>query len=99
MLYLSVGEIDNLEATVDLSWVQDAISWNTKSIYRLRVLDYNHPTAELIAMPFLESPDSTDVQAIRAMDKLARNNSLSALVESSVYQEASLKVIRCWSPR
>ena len=90
LIYLGVGEIDNLKATVDLPWVQDAISEvEHQVIDRLSALGNSHPdvTAQLIAMPFLESPDSADVHAIRAIAKLGRRNSLSALVESSVYQD------------
>ena len=90
LLYFGVGEIGNLEAVLDLPWVQDAVSeMEYDVIYRLRGLAYDDAktVSEVIAMPFLQSLDSTDAHAIWAMDKMERGNSLSALVDSPVYQD------------
>ena len=90
LLYFGVGEIGNLEAVLNLPWVQDAVSEREYDvIYRLRGLAYDDAktVSEVIAMPFLQSLDSTDAHAIRAMDKMEKENSLSALVDSPVYQD------------
>ena len=73
-----------------LPWVQDAISDTEYAVLNwLSALGYedSEATTAVIAMPFLESPDTTDVLAIRAMHRLAAEGALSALVDSAPFQE------------
>ena len=89
LLYLGVGKIDNLEAALRLPWLHKGISDTEYDvIYWLRALDHWEADAasEVIAMPFLESPDATDALALQAMHRLATEGVLSALIESSLFQ-------------
>ena len=89
LMYLGVGRIDNLQASLRLPWVQDAIADTEYDLlYSLRALDYHdvEAAAAVIPMPFLESPDATDALAIRAMRRLATHGVLSALIDSALFQ-------------
>ena len=90
LVYLGVGNIDNLRAVLLLPWVQDAITDTEYDLlYWLRALDYQDADAasEVIAMPFLESPDVTDALAIRAMYALAAEGVLHYLVPTALFQD------------
>ena len=89
LLYLGVGKIDNLQAVLRLPWVQNAISDTEYDVlYHLRVLDYDDPevVTKVVSMPFLASPDATDALALRAIHRLTTKGVLSALVDTSIFQ-------------
>ena len=90
LVYLGVGYIANLKAVLNLPWVQDTISETEHNvIYWLRAMDSEdeQATASIIAMPFLQVSDTTDVLAIRGMHTLARRGRLPALVDHSTFQD------------
>ena len=89
LLYTGAGDIANLRALLNLPWVQDAISEIEYGIiYWLRALNYrtSQAVSAIVAMPFLESPDATDALAVRAMNRLATEGVLSALVDAPLFQ-------------
>ena len=84
LLYIGVSDIPNLRATLGLAWVQDAISEvEYDAIYWLENLGHEDvPTlAAIIAMPFLHTPDTTDVLALRSMRRLAHEEALAPLTD------------------
>ena len=66
-----------------------SLKLSTTSSTRLAILDDYDPqaTSEILAMPFLISPDTTDVLAIMGMTRLAWYGHLPALTEHSVFRE------------
>ena len=90
LLYVGAGEIANLDAVLGLSWLQDAISETEFDIIEwLENVAFYDPQAtnRLIEMPFLESPDTTDVLALRGMANLGYGRTLAAVTESAIFQE------------
>ena len=87
-LYIGVSDIPSLRATLDLAWVQDAISeveydainW----LSNLGAEDVPN-LAAIIAMPFLQTPDTTDVLALRSMHRLANKEALAPLIEHASF--------------
>ena len=81
--YIGVSDIPSLRATLDLAWVQDAISeLEYDAINWLSNLGAEDVPnlAAIIAMPFLHTPDSTDVLALRSMHWLANKEALAPLI-------------------
>ena len=84
LLYIGVSDIPSLEATLGLPWVQDAISE-----VEYDVIDWlgnlgAHDTsilATIITMLFLQTPDTTDVLALRSMHRLAQEEALAPLMD------------------
>ena len=84
LLHIGVSDIPSLEATLGLPWVQDAISE-----VEYDVIDWlgnlgAHDTpilATIITMLFLQTPDTTDVLALRSMHKLAQEEALAPLMD------------------
>ena len=90
LLYIGVGEIPNLEATLGLPWVQDAISdVERDALDHLKGIGYYDPAvvAAIIPMPFLQVLDRTDTLALRSIRRLASDGALAALVEHPVFQD------------
>ena len=90
LLYIGASNIANLEATLELAWVRDGISETEGDAIRwLQSLNYNDQEAAsaVIAMPFLATLEYDDVLAIRGMGRLAYNSQLSAVTETSAWQE------------
>ena len=74
-LYTGVDNIDDLRVALDIPWIQDGISEIEYEVLdQLNELGYSAPSEvvqNIIAMPFLESPDVTDVLALQGMRNLA----------------------------
>ncbi len=90
LLYIGAGDIANLEAALGLSWLQDSISETEFDIIDwLRSVAFYDPqsTNRLITMPFLASPDTTDVLALMGMSNLGWKGTLAALTESAIFQD------------
>ena len=90
LLYIGATDIANLEAVLELPWVQDAITENEhETIHRLQSLNYREAKIAglVITMPFLASVETDDVLAIRGMNKLASRGLLPALVEHPAFQD------------
>ena len=88
LLYIGVSDIPSLRATLGLAWVQDAISEvEYDTIDWLENLDYEDVPnlAAIIAMPFLHTPDTTDVLALRSMHRLANEEALAPLIEHASF--------------
>ena len=90
LLYMGADEIANLAALLRLSWVQDSISETELDIINwLGSLTYydSQATNRLITMPFLESPDTTDVLALRGMTNLGWEGTLAVLTDHAIFQD------------
>ena len=88
--YLDTPSPANLYAALNLSWVQDDISETEYDIIdSLGALDFDAPDVvfQLLSMPFLISPDTTDALAIQGMENLADGGRLSALTDHSIFQD------------
>ncbi len=87
---MAAEDIDNLKAALRLSWVQDEVSETEYDvIHWLRALDFDATDVvfQLLSMPFLLSPDTTDVLAIRGMKKLAYEGRLAPLTDHAIFQD------------
>ena len=85
---LGYEDIPSLRATLGLAWVQDAISAvEYDTIDWLENLGYEDVPnlASIIAMPFLQTPDTTDVLALRSMHYLAHEEALVPLIEHASF--------------
>ena len=87
LMYLGAYSIDNLQAVLRLSWVQDAIEDTEYDI--LDHLSGLRPdvVAAMTAMPFLASPETTDAQAVEGISWMEIGGVLDALVDSPVFQD------------
>ena len=90
LLWIAAEDVANLEAALRLSWVQDDMSETEYDIiYWLGMLDSDDPDVvfQLLSMPFLISPDTTDALAIQGMQTLAYRDRLAALTDHSIFQD------------
>ena len=89
LLYLGASDIHSLEATLGLPWVQDAISdVEYDVVYWIRAIAFSAGSVatEIVDMPFLRVPDSTDVLALRGIHDLAADKDrLAALVGHAAF--------------
>ena len=99
LVFIGAGYVPNVKPALSLPWVQDAISETEYKIItslfvmvREMILEQDRMTAadfsaSLMAMPFFQVPDTTDVLAIEGMRRLAIEGMLSALVDHSTFQD------------
>ena len=91
----TLGHLDtpypgNLHAALNVAWVQDGVSETEQDIIdELGNLEFDAPDMiiELLSMPFLRSPDSTDSLAIGGMEKLADRGRIDALTGQAIFQD------------
>ncbi len=87
---LDTPEPTNLYAALNIPWVQDNISETEYDIIdSLCALDFDATGVvfQLLSMPFLLSPDTTDALAIRGMEELADAGRLTALTDHAIFQD------------
>lgn len=80
----------NLYAALNTPWVQDNTSETEYDIIdSLCALDFDATEVvfQLLSMPFLLSPDTTDALAIRGMEELADEGRLAALTDHAIFQD------------
>ena len=86
-----------------LPWVQDAISAvEYDTIDWLENLGYEDVPnlAAIIAMPFLQTPDTTDVLALQSMRRLAHEEALDPLIEHASFLDGITdNETTFWSPQ
>ncbi len=88
--YLGSPNPANLYAVLNISWVQDNVSETEYDIIdSLGALDFDATDVvfQLLSMPFLLSPDTTDALAIRGMEELAYEGRLAALTDHAIFQD------------
>ena len=90
LLFMGVDAITNLRAALALPWVVDGISALEYDLLdRLQGLGHEDPAvaADLIGMPFLQHPDTTDLLAVRGMHKLYRKGVPDAFATSPMFAD------------
>ena len=88
--YLDTPNSANLTTALNIPWVQDDISEIEYDIIdSLGALEFDAADVvlQLLSMPFLFSPDATDVLAIQGMEKLADEGRLAALTDHAIFQD------------
>ena len=88
--YLGSPNPANLYAVLNIPWVQDEVSETEYDVVHwLGALDFDATDVvfQLLSMPFLLSPDTTDVLAIRGMEKLAYEGRLASLTDHAIFQD------------
>lgn len=88
--YLDSPNPANLQAALNIPWVRDGITETEYDIIdSLGALDFDATDVvyQLLSMPFLLSPDTTDALAIQGMENLAYQSRLSALTDHSIFQD------------
>ena len=88
--WLDVPNPTSLSAALNQSWVRDGMSDTERDIIaELSYLEHDDPDLiiQLLSMPFLRSPDSTDLLAVQGMGKMADDGHFEVLTEHPVFQD------------